>query len=249
MPLLHATRNPLGSTIGDMARHAFQYCEGPLPFPAGESPFHIKGEMHLQTVQSIRYYDAKSNGRVAQILKREGLDRFYSQSFLSSANYDALPLPRSSMAIAEALDRDILDLTNSQGRTAVKVEMTGVYAAFLTNLTPRNFAQMFPKVINHLYDFSPVEASPLPGGEPGARVVRTAMPLCLAEWWITVTTPFVIMPLEQGGAQDVGVDWRIDPSGSQQGVPVGEIEGIVRWRTAPPANPRESGVFQRLKKP
>ena len=231
-----------------MIRKAFAHCEGPLPFPPGESPFHIKGEMYVQTVHSIRHYDGKSSGRVSQILKREGLDRFFAQQFLSSANYDALPLPRASMAVAEALGRDVLDLTNSQGQAAVKVESVGVYAAFLTNLTTKNFVQMFPKVINHLYDFSLVEASPLPQGDPGARVVRNSMPLCLAEWWTAVTTPFIVMPLEQNGASGVNVVWKIDPSGSQQGVPVGDVEGTVRWRTAPSGSASESGMFPRLKR-
>ena len=29
-------------------RTRFKYCDGPLPFPPGESPFHIKGEFYRQ---------------------------------------------------------------------------------------------------------------------------------------------------------------------------------------------------------
>ena len=70
------------------------------------------------------------------------------------------------MAIAQALGRDVFEVTRSQGIAAVKSLMDGVYAAFLTSLNTRNFCQLFPKVIKHVYDFAAVEATPLPGGSP-----------------------------------------------------------------------------------
>ena len=229
-----------------MVRTTFLHCDGPLPFAPGTSPFRIKGEMYRQLAMSIEYYDAKSNGRVTQELERAGLGEFYSQPFLSSAEYDALPLARVPMAIAQALDRDVAEVTRSQGHAAVKSLMEGVYAAFLTSLNTRNFCQLFPKVIGHVYAFAAVEAAPLPGGAPGARIVRRSMPLCLAEWWTHATGPFIVVPLENQGASEVTVSWKIEPRGFESGVPMADLEGIVRWKAGAS---RESGLFPSLKPP
>ena len=227
-----------------MVHTTFIHCDGPLPFAPGTSPFHIKGEMYRQLTMSIEYYDSKSNGRVTQELERMGLGEFFAQPFLSSAEYDALPLARVPMAIAQALGRDVFEVTRSQGIAAVKSLMDGVYAAFLTSLNTRNFCQLFPKVIKHVYDFAAVEAAPLPGGEPGARLVRRSTPLCLAEWWTHATTPFIVVPLENQGASEVTVSWQIEPRGFESGVPVADLEGVVRWK-APGG--RESGLFPTIK--
>jgi hypothetical protein len=229
-----------------MIRTTFAHCDGPLPFAPGTSPFHIKGEMYRQLSLSIDYYGAKSNGRVVEALDRAGLTEFLAQPFLSSAQYDALPLPRVPMAIAQALGRDVIEVTRNQGQAAVKIQMEGVYSAFLTSLSTRNFTQLFPKVINHLYDFAPVEAAPLGKGEAGARLIRRSIPLCVAEWWTHATTPFIVVPLEAHGASEVSVEWRVDPRGFEKGLPVADLEGVVRWRAVAS---RESGLFPALKTP
>jgi hypothetical protein len=209
----------------------FAYCDQPLPFPPGESPFHIKGEFYRQQSESIAHHDARSGGALSRILQREGLIDFAGQQFLSSAMYDVLPLPRIVMAIAEARGRDVHEMTSTMGRAAVEGQMEGVYSRFLTPLSTDNFCQRFDQVIKHFYDFGPVTVAPQPSG---ASLLRTDMPLCIAEWWSLVTVPFVVLPLTASGARDVAVEWRIEPRGRDRGVAVGDVVWDVRW-TAPGA--------------
>lgn len=204
----------------------FAYCDQPLPYPAGESPFHIKGEFYRQQSESIAHHDARSGGALRRILAREGLAEFASQQFLSSAMYDVLPLPRIVMAIAEARGRDVRELAGTMGRAAVEGQMRGVYSRFLTRLSTETFGQRFDQVIKHFYDFGPVTIEPEPSG---ARLVRSGMPLCIAEWWSLVTVPFVVIPLTASGARDVAVEWRIEPRGLDRGVPMGDVRWEVRW--------------------
>jgi hypothetical protein len=208
-------------------RSRFTYCDGPLPYPPGESPFHIKGEFYRQQAESIAYHDGKSGGALTRILEREGLLEFARQPFLSSAMYDVLPLPRIVIAAAEARGRDVYEMTSGMGRAAVEGQMTGVYARFLTRLTTANFGQRFDQVIRHFYDFGPVSLEAAPSG---ARLLRSGVPLCIAEWWSLVTVPFVVVPLTASGARDVTVEWRVNPGGLDRGVKMADVEWEIHWR-------------------
>lgn len=207
-------------------RSRFAYCDQPLPYPSGTSPFHIKGEFYRQQAAAVAHQDLRSGGALGRILEREGLAEFLRQTFLSSSLYDVLPLPRVVMAMAEARGRDVHEMTGGMGRLAVQGQMTGVYSGFLTRITTETFCQRFEQVIAHFYDFGPVTATPEPSG---ARVVRSGVPLCIAEWWSLVTVPFVAVPLTASGARDVSVEWKIEPRGVDRGVAVGDVLWHVRW--------------------
>jgi hypothetical protein len=176
---------------------------------------------------AVQHHDAQSGGAVTRILAREGLTAFWEQPFLSSVHYDALPLPRLMMAIAEARDRDVRELTTKMGRAAVEAQMTGVYANLLRPINTQNFCARFEQLMKHFYNFAPITATPVEGG---ARVVREGVPLCLAEWWALVTQGFAEVPLTAQGAMDVTFDWRVAPRGQDRGVHCGNIIWDVRWK-------------------
>src|SRR6185503_16213809 len=111
---------------GGARKTRFKYCDEPLPFPPGESPFHIKGEFYRQLCEWISFHDARCQGGVTRVLEREGLRAFAGQAFLSSAFYDILPLPRIVMAVAEARGRDVRELASAMGKGAVEGQMKGV---------------------------------------------------------------------------------------------------------------------------
>ena len=207
----------------------FLYCEGPLPQAPGTSPFQIKGEFYRQMGSTVQHHDSQSAGEVLRLFERDGLASFWAQPFLSSALYDALPLPRMVMAIAEARQRDVRDLTVKMGRAAVEAQMDGVYANLLRPIGPQNFCGRFEQAIKHFYNFGPLTATEVEGG---ARVVREGVPLCLAEWWSLITRAFAEVPLMAQGASDVTVEWRVAPSGRDRGVQVGTVIWDVRWKSA-----------------
>lgn len=212
------------------AKTRFAYCDGPLPFPPGVSPFRWKGEFYRQAAVWLEHHDRKSGGRVAAILEQQGLREFVSQTFLSSAFYDLLPMPRLVMAVAEARDRDVHQMTEQMGRAAAEGQMKGVYGGFLNALRSDNFHRRFEQVLKHFYDFGTVTVTAAPGG---AQLVRAGVPLCIAEWWSVVSVPFAVVPLETNGARDVRVDWRIEPRGEHSGVPCGDVLWDVRWSEGP----------------
>lgn len=205
----------------------FLYCEGPLPHTPGTSPFQIKGEFYRQMAPSVLHHDSQSGGAVSRMLARDGLAAFWDQPFLSSVLYDALPLPRLVMAIAEARGRDVRELTIKMGRAAVEGQMGGVYGNLLRPIGPHNFCGRFEQAIKQFYNFGPITATPVEGG---ARVVREGVPLCIAEWWSLVTRAFAEVPLVAQGASEVTVDWRVAPSGLDRGVQCGTVIWDVRWK-------------------
>ncbi len=215
--------------MANAPRTRYAHCDQPLPCAPGTSPFHIKGEFYRQTGEAMAHHDAKTGGAVMAALDRQGLREFVTRTFLSSALYDVLPIPRINMAIAEVRGFDIEDLTTRMGEAAVRTQMTGTYGRLLSALTPENFHQTFERVISQFYDFGPLTVEPLPSG---AHVVRRGMPLCIAEWWSLVTIPFTAGPLTAKGARDVGASWRIEPRGVDRGVAVGDVVWDVHW-TAP----------------
>lgn len=161
------------------------------------------------------------------MLEREGLRDFLGQSFLSSAFYDVLPAPRIAMAVAAARGRDVYELTAEFGRLAVQDQMGGTYGRFLQQLTAANVCQRYGQVMRQFYDFGPVTLTPTEGG---AALLRTGVPLCIAEWWCLTGAPFLVVPLTANGARDVAVDWRFEPRGEQEGVPLGDVHWNIRWR-------------------
>jgi hypothetical protein len=205
----------------------YLYCEGPLPHAAGSSPFHIKGEFYRQMAPAVLHHDTQTGGEVMRLIQSEGLADFWGQDFLSSAMYDTLPLPRLVMAIAEARQRDVRELTVKMGKASVEGQMNGVYANLLRPIAPHNFCGRFEQLIKHLYNFGPLTATPVEGG---ARVVREGVPLCIAEWWSLVTRAFAEIPLVAQGASDVSVEWRVAPSGRDRGVQCGTVIWDVRWK-------------------
>src|SRR5690242_634757 len=102
------------------AARSFLYCEGPLPCPAGASPFHIKGEFWRQMAGVIGHHDGRTNGGVTRVLEREGIAEFATQAFLPASLYDVLPMPRVVMAVAEARSRDLRELTAKMGRASAE---------------------------------------------------------------------------------------------------------------------------------
>jgi hypothetical protein len=209
-----------------MMRTRFKYCEDPLPFPPGQSPFHIKGEFYRQMGEWLAFHDGKCEGGVTRALERAGLTAFAGQAFLASSYYDVLPLPRMVMAVAEARGKDVRDLTANMAKGAVEGQMKGVYAAFLSKLTPESFCQRFPQVVQYFYDFGSLAVTPT---ESGAALLRSGLPQCISEWWCLATAPFIEIPLRAAGAPDVAVHFRTESRGLDRGLEVCDAIGEVRW--------------------
>ncbi len=212
-----------------MARvRAFAHCEGPLPCPPGESPFHIKGEFYRQLSSTIDVYDQRTHGAVRAALGRSELAGFMAEKFLSSSLYDVLPIPRVFMLLAQTLGRDVHELTRHLGKNAIEMSMKGVYESLFARLTPQNFAERFGTIIPHIYDFAPAVVTRAADGN-GGSLVRDGVPLCIAEWWCVVTVPFVEVPLAANGARDISISWKVEPRGARGNIPLAKVSWKLQW--------------------
>jgi hypothetical protein len=209
-----------------MVSAAFLACDKPLPIPAGKSPFGIKGEFYRQIQQTQQRVEERHPGVLAKLLARDGLLDFTRQSFLASVFYDVLPLPRIIMCFAEAAAKDVRELTKKIGTTGIEQQLASTYAVLFTRLTTANVHQRFPQLLEHLYDHAPATMTPI---DHGCKLVRPAVPLCIAEWWNIVSVPFLQVPLEKNGCTGFTVTQTITEAGSKDGVPLANLDWTLHW--------------------
>ncbi|MFO0686700.1 MAG: hypothetical protein U0234_31855 [Sandaracinus sp.] len=207
------------------ARFVFTHCAGPLPKPAGTSPFRIKGEFYRHLSELVHHADSRGN-RLTELFEAEGLTSFARQPFLASHFYDCLPFPRIVMAAARVLDKDVRELTQRMGEASWERQRHGVYGGVLTSMSVHNLARRFPAATSHMYDFGPVEARESPGH---VQLIREGVPACVGEWWCRIATPFLAGPLRANGAQGLDISWRMTPSDVSDGVPLITSTFDVRW--------------------
>jgi hypothetical protein len=212
------------------SRHVYDFCDGPLPVPAGKSTYRIKGEFYRHLDVTITTVDKKSGGALMKALARDGLDAFQRQPFVSNAFYDNLPLPRIVMCIAEITGKDVRALTEKMGRTAGERQLKGIYADLIANVTPTTFADTFTKIISFFYDYGVVAVTPGSDGK-SLRMRRAPMPLSVIEWWSLVSIPFLQVPMTRNGAPGVDITWRAEAAGAHGdgNVPLGAAVWEMRW--------------------
>jgi hypothetical protein len=211
-----------------VSAHCYDHCQGPLPVPAGKSAFRIKGEFYRHLDQTITTVDGRSGGALLKAFKRDGIDAFQRQPFVSTAYYDNLPLPRMVMCLAEVMGKDVTALTTKMGAKAGEAQLKSKYAELIAGLSPQTFGEEFTKIIAFFYDYGPVAVT-VGKDSKSLRVVRAGMPLAVTEWWSLVSIPFLRVPLEKNGAKDVDVKWATTITDARAQVPLGTVTWDVRW--------------------
>jgi hypothetical protein len=214
--------------------YVYDWCDGPLPVPAGKSAYRIKGEFYRHLDVTIRKVDGKSGGALAKAFAREGLDAFQRQPFVSTALYDNLPLPRMVMCIAEVMGKDVGELTTKMGRRAGEAQQKGLYKDLMAEITVAKFDAAFAKVLGFYYDYGALQVT-RPDGVDGKamRVVREGVPLAVAEWWCLVSIPYLQVPLEARGVKGLTAVWKVVPDPTPRPVPLGTATWDLRWTDAP----------------
>lgn len=207
-------------------KNVFAHCDSPLPVPAGQGTYRIKGEFYRQLELTRQHIETKRPGVLDGLLERAGLLDFVKQQFLASVLYDLMPLPRIVMCMADALERDVRELTRKMGTNAIEAQLQGTYAVLFSRLTTANVHQRFPPLLEHLYDHAP---SIMEARTHGAYLLRRGVPLGLAEWWNLVSVPFLQVPLERNGARGFTAQTKIIEREVKGGVPLGDCEWTLTW--------------------
>lgn len=174
-----------------------------LPFPAGESPFHMKGLGYQTTLRWVRGRLRKQGRPLRTAFHDPGLVEFFEQRFLASAWYDVFPILALAEAGARLSDTDVptfvRDLTAEQARNDTR----GVYRFLLTLVSPQALARRLPKLTEQYFDFGGVDEEST--DEPGqVVVVRRQMPHALVDWYEVAAGAYVREVLGLAGATTAG---------------------------------------------
>ena len=197
----------------------------------GTSPFHVKGLVYRG---ALSYCERKVPGglrAMAEVAKSEDevLHRFISQNFLASAWYDLLPLPMIDSLAARLCNEPRVPFIRTAARTQAREELGGIYRMFLKLLSPATVSQYLPRIAAQYYDFGTVETNL--ESDSTVLVVRTGMPLVIADWLQAVALEYVEVALELSGAKGVLVRaLPREPGGDYKGFPVCNLRARIQWQ-------------------
>lgn len=174
----------------------------PLPFPAGESPFRARGLLYQGAVD---YWDAIFPGGVAAVRRalEPPLAPFFSQMFIPSLSFDALPIVAISASVARALGKPHLDLVRENARWLAERDIRGVHKLLLGVLSPSMVAQRLPKAALRYFEFGSAGASMV--GDKKCEARQHDIPAYLAGWFSACVEGFVPVALQKAGANLVRV--------------------------------------------
>jgi hypothetical protein len=161
-----------------MARdpRVFEYCDAPLPFPPGQSPFHIKGQFYIQAMRALQQLG-------------KPLDALYPTTsapsatrFLASQWYDVLFF-RLAMIEADARGSRDVWFTRQQAYRAAEHGLGDIQALLA------GAWQKWPCAVSARAWYRPSSSSMISGRRRSSplaytlTIERRDVPLCMIEWW------------------------------------------------------------------
>jgi hypothetical protein len=196
----------------------------------GTSPFHVKGLVYRG---ALNYCERKVPGGLRAMnevaaTENEALARFMKQNFLASAWYDLLPLPMIDALAARLCNEPRTQFVRTAARTQAREELGGIYRMFLKLLSPTTVSQYLPRIAAQYYDFGTVETRQ--ESASAVVVIRTGMPMDIADWLQAVALEYLEVALELSGAKSVHV--RILPreaGGEYKGFPICSLRARIQW--------------------
>jgi len=199
-----------------------------LPFPAGTSPFRIKGTAYRG---HLDYAEAQVPGGQAAIvaqIRDPALRAFLSQPFLASSWYDILPMLPLGAAVARLVGMPLDDFLRFRTRLQAESDMRGVYKVLLHFVTVESLALRIPRIANTYYDFGSADARVLAPGHVESR--RTGVPEFLLPWHNPVSETYMERVIGLGGARSPSVRvTRVERDGSAHGVRTAAVTFAMRW--------------------
>ncbi|MGD0525363.1 MAG: hypothetical protein ABSE49_09480 [Polyangiaceae bacterium] len=203
-----------------------------LPFPAGTSPFRIKGVAYRGHVDYAASFIRGGERAVIDSFQDPALRAFFDQPFLAASWYDAFPMVPAWHACAKLLDQNPTDFLKVRTRHQALRDIHGVYRFILKLSSAEAIAVRAPRVLQQYFDFGTTEASVV---SPGlVRVVASGIPTFLVPWLRIVAETYLLVALEVAGAPSAQVRRiGVTPSGEGHGAPLATMGFEIRL--APPA--------------
>jgi hypothetical protein len=188
-----------------------------LPFPAGTSPFRIKGVAYQGHVDYAASFIPGGERAVIEGLRDPALRAFFDQRFLAASWYDALPMVPVWHVCAKLLGQNPTDFLKVRTRHQALRDIRGVYRFILKIASAESIAVRGPRIVQRYFDFGTTEATILRRGL--VRVVVSGVPAMLAPWLRVVAETFVLVALELAGVKFAQVRrLMVTPAGGSHGV-------------------------------
>ena len=166
------------------------------------SKFHARGLVYLG---ARSYYEAQVPGgalAVTKLLEPELAD-FFSQLFLSSSMYDALPILRISATAAQLVGVPQTEFVRRNAAWLAERDLRGVFKFVLNALPAEMVATRLPRLALKYFDFG--EASAHMEAERTCIAQQRGIPAEMAPWFRACVQGFVPVALSTAGAKTVRV--------------------------------------------
>jgi hypothetical protein len=199
-----------------------------LPFPAGESPFHIKG---VALRGYVDYVERRVSGGMKSVLaefRTPELKRFFEQPFLAASWYDVFPLVPAGHVCAKLLNLPFPEYLRIRARDQAERDIRGVYKLMLKIASPDAVARRFLKLSMQQYDFGSVSGKMVKSGH--VESVRSGVPAILVPWLASLIDGYPRYVLAMAGAKNLRIVVRpAVPTGTEHGLPVVDMPVDFFW--------------------
>lgn len=199
-----------------------------LPFPPGESPFHVKGNV----VRGFsEHFNRAVPGGVDAVIARlptDALRVYLSQAFLSTEWYDTFAVAAYGEAAASLLGDSFQPIIRSIARAQAERDLHGVYSFLLHLSTPESLVKRLPRTAGQYFDFVSVQVR-----ETAPRrweISVGGIPKLLFPMHTAMTAEFLDRAFMLNGAKGFRTQLQAEmPDGERRGVPLVRYTRILTW--------------------
>jgi len=190
-----------------------------LPFPAGSSPFHVKGVAYLGHVDYAEKHIPGGAHAVAAAMRDPALREFFERKFLAASWYDVFPMVPVWHACAKLLHQNPTDFLRERMRYQAESDIHGVYRFLLKLASAKSIALRLPRVMQQYFDFGVSESNVVAPGLVRATV--SGVPELIVPWFRLAGETYTVIALELAGVAFVQVRrLPVSPAGEAHGVRV-----------------------------
>ena len=200
----------------------------PLPFEAGQSPFHIKGLMYYGLLKHAEHKVPGGLEALREALPSDSLRQFIDEPFIAASWYDVFPIMPISATVARLQDRSVADFMHQRTARQAEKDIRGMYRFLLKLTSAQTLAKNLPRVTSQVFDFGDVE---IHSAEKGCvRASRTGLPEILAPWYAVIAVAYISRAMELGGVKNVRMTADAPhASGHRDGVPIVKLPFEMTW--------------------
>lgn len=192
----------------------------------GKHPFRMKGLGYRGVFR--RLSEAHGRQAVLDSCEDDETRRFLAQPFLAASWYDVFPMVALCQIGARLDGCTFTDFCLRHSAIQASDDVSGVYRALLSLLSPELAMRGVIKITKRYFDFGGAEILEIGSGHCLAR--RTGVPRYVGDWYSIIAVAYIEAVMEAAGAQELQVSSRLGPTSRVGGYEVANHDFSVRWR-------------------